>query len=440
MLMSGIPDFLCLCVQYVQNLGIIYKKHSEVVMTDKELEQIFIDTDFVHWSGSEEELRVAEYLKGKCEALGVLAEIEEFEVPEAEVKEAHLYADGMEIPCEGCFGCGSGEIEGELYYMPGTDPVSIAGAKDKIVLLDTGGVGHFVYQDLMKAGAKGIIFQYGNFHYDNEDIDIRDLRQAVVKDARKVLCVTVNVKEAVKLVKGSVRTVKIAISQTEGVGHSHNVIATVPGELDEYIVLSAHYDTTLLSHGAYDNMTGCAGLLGVMDALKDNRNHYGLKFIFCGSEERGLLGSKAYVAAHEAELGKYKLNINLDMIGTIMGKFISCVSAEDKLSAYISYMGAEVGFPISAKTGVYSSDSTSFADKGVPALSFARVTSNGVAPIHCRYDIMDVLSMEQLQKDIEFIALFTKRMACAAVCPVDREIPEDIKKELDEYTYRKRKK
>ena len=55
-------------------------------------------------------------------------------------------------------------VEGELYYMPGTDPVSIAGAKDKIVLLDTQGIGFFGYQDLMKAGAKGIIFQYGNVH------------------------------------------------------------------------------------------------------------------------------------------------------------------------------------------------------------------------------------------------------------------------------------
>ncbi|MFR7389865.1 MAG: hypothetical protein ACLUTU_13675 [Blautia faecis] len=35
-------------------------------------------------------------------------------------------------------------VEGELYYMPGTDPVSIAGAKDKIVLMDTQGIG-FLY-------------------------------------------------------------------------------------------------------------------------------------------------------------------------------------------------------------------------------------------------------------------------------------------------------
>ena len=102
-----------------------------------------------------------------------------------------------------------------------------------------------------------------------------------------------------------------------------------------------------------------------MEQLKGKELNYGLRFVFCGSEERGLLGSKAYVKEHKEELDKIVLNINLDMIGTYMGKFISCVSAEDKLAHYISYMAAEIGFPIEAKTGVYSSDSTPFADSGI---------------------------------------------------------------------------
>ena len=217
------------------------------------------------------------------------------------------------------------------------------------------------------------------------------------------------------------------------------MIAELPGETEEWIVLSAHYDSTALSHGSYDNMSGCVGLLGVLEAMKGKKRRYGLRFVFCGSEERGLLGSKAYVKAHEAELSKIALNINLDMIGTIMGKFIARVSAEEKLSHYLSYMGAELGFPLTASVGVYSSDSTPFADKGVPALSLARLAGTNVAPIHCRYDRPEVLSMEQLQKDIAFIAEFTRRMCQAAVCPVAREIPEKVKKELDEYLFRKRK-
>lgn len=403
------------------------------------LQQIFDNTDFVHASGTKEELQVAEYLKMQCEKAGVTARLEGFRVAMGEIEDAHLYADGEELSCKAFTCCGSGSVEGELYYMPGTDAVSIAGAKDKIVLMDTQGIGFFTYQDLMKAGAKAILFQYGNMYYPQTDIDQRDLREAVVGEERKVLCAMLHTSEAVKLVKNGAKQIKLEIEQKEYDGESHNVIAELPGKRDEWIVLSAHYDTTSLSHGAYDNMSGCAGLLGIMEQMKEKELNYGLRFMFCGSEERGLLGSKAYVRDHEAELEKIVLIINLDMIGTYMSKFIACVSAEEKLSHYISYMAAEVGFPVASKTGVYSSDSTPFADGGVPALSFARISSPNVTPIHCRYDVKEVMSMEQLQRDIDFLVKFTQHFANAVVCPVAREIPEKIKKELDEYLFRKRK-
>jgi hypothetical protein len=403
------------------------------------MKKIFQETDYVHRSGTPEELRAAEYLKARCEELGVPARLEAFPVAMAEIEEARVLADGKEIPCKGFFCCGSGTVEGELYYMPAQDPVSIAGAKDKIVLMDGSGVGFFGYQDLMKAGAKGILFQYGNVHYPIDDIDERDLRAAVVGEERKVLCAMIHTASAVELLRSETKRVQITIRQREWEGASHNVVAELPGKKDEWIVLTAHYDTTALSHGSYDNMSGCVGILGVLDALKDETLNYGLRLVFCGSEERGLLGSKAWVRDHEAELEKAVLNINLDMIGTWLGKFIARVSAEEKLAGYLSYMGAELGFPVEAKIGVYSSDSTPFADKGVPALSFARLAGGNAAPTHCRYDLPEVLSMARMEQDIAFIAAFTKRMANSAVCPVSREIPEKVKTELDEYLFRKRR-
>ncbi len=408
-------------------------------MTREELKRIFTETDYPHTGGTAEELRVAEFLKARCEALGVAARLEPFRVPMAEVKGGSVTADGREIPCEPLALCGSGEAEGPLCYLPALDPVSVAGAAGKIVLLDTQGVGRYGYEDLVKAGARGILFQYGNLHYPQRDIDRRELREHVVNGQPKLLCAMIHAESAVELVRNPPASVRIAVDQEEADGESRNVVAEIPGRRPEFITLTAHYDSTALSHGAYDNMTGCAGLLGVMDALKDRPLNYGLRFVFCGSEERGLLGSKAYAEAHAEELEQTAQNIDLDMLGPVMGKFIARVSAEDKLAHYLAYMGAELGFPVAAKVGVYSSDSTPFADKGVPAVSLARIASGNVAPIHCRYDRMDVLSMEQLEKDTAFIAEFTRRMAEAVCCPVAREIPESVKKELDEYLFRKRK-
>ena len=408
-------------------------------MDQETVKRILRDTDYVHASGTPEELRAAEYLKACCEELGVPARIEGFRVAMGDIEEARVIADGREIPCKGFACCGSGSVTAELAYLPSLDKVSLAKAKDKIVLLDTQGVGVFGYKDLMEAGAKGILFRYGNMFYPNEDIDERDLREHVVGEGRKVLCAMVNTKTAMELVKSRARTVTITVKQREYDGESHNVIAEIPGKNGKFIALTAHYDSTRLSHGSYDNMSGCVGLLGIMEKLRGKELNHGLRFVFCGSEERGLLGSKAYCRDHEGELDDIALNINLDMIGTYLGKFISCVTAEEKLAGYISYLAAELGFPVSVRMGVYSSDSTSFADKGVPALSFARLAGGDAAPIHCRYDTPEVLSPEQMLSDIDFIAEFTHRMACSVLCPVSRELPEKVKTELEEYMGRKRK-
>ena len=409
-------------------------------MNARQIRQILKDTDFSHESGSPEELKVAEYLKARCEALGLEAHLEAFEVENATVKKAVLNADGTEIPCEAYLNCGSGTVEAPLVYLPTLDPASLLRCRGAVVLLDSG-VGKFTYKDIMDNGAVGFITYNGNAFYPTRDIRISQLRSYTRDGYDKIPGVTVNVKDAVKLVEMGAKTVRLEIEQDEFNCDSHNVIAEIPGKKDEWIVLSAHLDSTNISKGAYDNMTGCIGLLGVLEALKKTApNNYGIRAVFCGSEERGLLGSKAYVAQHESELDKIALNINLDMIGPYVGHFIARVSAEQALVDYIRYLGMEQGFGLEARTGVYSSDSTPFADHGVPALSFARNAGNPVAPIHVRYDTMKVVSPEQCLKDIAFITLFTDRMANAFKCPVGREIPDSVKNELDEYMGRKRKK
>ena len=360
----------------------------------------------------------------------------------AEVRHAKLTVKNaagkeQEIPCKGYRLCGSGAVEAPFMYLPNTDPASLSQIKGKIVLLDTG-VGIFTYQDLMKGGAAGIVTYDGNVHYADRDIDQKELRPFVAQ-GKKTLAVNVNAKDAFAIVKSGAVSAKIEVEQEESSGESHNVIAELPGESGEWIVLTAHMDTTPLSHGSYDNMTGCLGLLCTLDALKGKKHRYGLRFVFCGSEERGLLGSKAYVAAHEAELETIALNINLDMIGTYMGRFIARVSAEDALVQFVRYFTSIRGWGIEARQGVYSSDSTPFADKGVPALSFARLAGPAQATIHNRYDTPALLSDEQIVKDSAFIADFTRTMADAVKCPVKREIPEKVRTDLDNYLGRKRK-
>ena len=407
-------------------------------MDIKWIDQILQDTAYVHTGGSPEELKCAQYLVEQCAKLGLEAHIEEFDVAMADMKKASLLVDGEEIPCKGYFCSGSGEVEAPLYYLPNDDAGSLAGCKGKIVLVD-GYMRHWLYQDIREAGAVGFISYDGNANYADEDIDQRELR-AAVHQGNKLLGVNINAKQAIKLVRDDAKMAKIVLEQDEYVGKSRNVVLDLPGEIEETIVLTAHYDTTSLSTGAYDNMSGSIGLLGIAEKFAKEPHRYSLRFVWCGSEERGLLGSKAYVAAHEDELSKFVLNVNLDMIGCIMGKFIACCTCEEKMVHYIEYLGTMEGFGISVRQDVYSSDSTPFADKGVPALSFARIAPGNTATIHNSYDTLAVMKAAQEAKDIDFINVFVSNMANAKRCPVSREIPEKMKDKLDIYLTRKRDK
>ena len=404
-------------------------------MDANKIMKIFGETAYVRMGGSPEELKTAEYLKAQVAELGLEAEIRPFDVDMATIEEAKLLVDGEEITCKGYLCAGSHEVEAPFYYLRSTDPHSLSRCKGKIVMVD-GYMGYWMYQDLLENGAVGFITYDGNANYCDFDIDQRELRSFVSK-GNKIPGVNINAKSAIALIRKGASSAKIVLKQEEYTGKSHNVILDMPGETDEYIAFTAHYDSTSLSQGAYDNMSGSVGLLGIAEFFAKNPHRYGLRFIWCGSEERGLLGAKAYCADEEA-LKNCVLNINLDMIGCIMGKFIYCVTGEEKLCHYLTYMGMEKGFGITGKQDVYSSDSTPFADKGIPAVSFARIAPPNTATIHNSYDTVAVMKGEQMVEDIDFIVSFADRMANAARMPVAREMPENMKDKLDIYLCRKR--
>lgn len=405
-------------------------------MNAENIMKVFSDTAYIRVGGRPEEKKAAEYLRQQVAEFGLEAALESFDVPLGDIEEAMLLVDGVSIPCKGYMCAGSSTVEAPFYYLRTNDAWSLRQCKGKIVLID-GYLGYWIYQDLLENGAVGFVTYDGHVNYADRDIDARELR-SYVSNGKIIPGVNINVKDAVSLIEKGVKSAKIVLKQKEYMGTSQNVVLDMPGEVDEYIVFTAHYDSTPLSQGAYDNMSGSIGLLGIAEHFAKNPHRYGLRFVWCGCEERGLLGSKAYCAAHEEELSKIVLNINLDMIGCIMGKFIACATAEEKLVNYIEYFAAEMGHEIKVSQDVYSSDSTPFADRGIPAISFARTSPNNTATIHNSYDTTKLMNGAQMAEDIDFLIAFTSRMANAKLCPVKREMPDNMKEKLDTYLFRKR--
>lgn len=81
-----------------------------------------------------------------------------------------------------------------------------------------------------------------------------------------------------------------------------NVLAEIPGRdrADEIVMLGAHLDSWHSGTGATDNATGCAVVLEAMRILKVLKlePRRTIRLALWSGEEQGLLGSKAYVAAH----------------------------------------------------------------------------------------------------------------------------------------------
>lgn len=98
-----------------------------------------------------------------------------------------------------------------------------------------------------------------------------------------------------------------------------NMLAYIPGKMEEIIVISAHYDHVgvikgEVYNGADDNASGVAALLKFAEHFKKNKPNYTLVFAAFDAEEMGLRGSKAFVALPPVSLEKIRLNVNMDMI------------------------------------------------------------------------------------------------------------------------------
>jgi hypothetical protein len=95
-----------------------------------------------------------------------------------------------------------------------------------------------------------------------------------------------------------------------------NVIAELPGRErpDEWVIVGAHLDSWDFATGAQDNGTGVAMVIDAARAIAGlgRPPRRSIRFALWGGEEQGLLGSRAYVAAHAHELARCIAAINTD--------------------------------------------------------------------------------------------------------------------------------
>ncbi|HEY4058333.1 MAG TPA: M28 family peptidase, partial [Kofleriaceae bacterium] len=96
-----------------------------------------------------------------------------------------------------------------------------------------------------------------------------------------------------------------------------DVVGVLPGTTtpDERVYISAHYDTVTMCSGADDNGTGIAGVLEAARLLAMTPHKRTLVVGCWDEEERGLIGSKAYVTRAKSANEKIVGSFVFEMIG-----------------------------------------------------------------------------------------------------------------------------
>jgi Zn-dependent M28 family amino/carboxypeptidase len=100
-----------------------------------------------------------------------------------------------------------------------------------------------------------------------------------------------------------------------------NLVGHIKGgrKADKYIVITAHYDHDgirdgKIYNGADDNASGTAALFAIASYFKKHKPDHSVVFVAFDAEERGLQGSRHFVANLPIPKASILLNVNMDMI------------------------------------------------------------------------------------------------------------------------------
>ncbi|MBQ6849875.1 MAG: M28 family peptidase [Oscillospiraceae bacterium] len=400
---------------------------------------------FVRVGGSAEELKAAQILKEEVEAMGIKADIEPFEIEDYVQEKAELevlepynkkyvvraYRFSENTPDEG--------IEAPFYYAENMTDVDIANSKGKIILVN-GIVRLDLFRKILKSGAVGFISMTGTM-LDTEENS--DLLQRSTRDTLRAFgnlpAASIRIKDAFEMVKEGATKVKLTVKGEFVTRTSHNVVATVPGtdKADEIVSFGAHFDSVEFSTGVYDNGAGSVINMEILRHFVANPPRRTLQFNWYGSEEMGLLGSKAWVKTHKDELKDHVYMINVDVGGSVLGADQALVLASKEAANYCDSFMRRKGYAVITKQDIYSSDGVPFADNGVPSTSFIRFGTQGAGYIHDRNDIIDWLYPKALERTTKFVQDYAEEMINADVFPFAKVVPPEMTEKVDNYLFKK---
>ncbi|GAB3328809.1 M28 family metallopeptidase [Hymenobacter humi] len=179
---------------------------------------------------------------------------------------------------------------------------------------------------------------------------------------------------------------------------SVNIVAKVPGTdaqlKKENVLFSTHQDHDgvrapiagdSIYNGADDNATGCAALLAIMRAFKQQPARRTALFVYHGAEERGLIGSTYYAAKPTVPQASIVAVLNAEMMGrnapdsaALLGSIAPHLNSSDLVKTALAANQAGPKFKLDTEWDkathpegwYFRSDHLPYARLGIPAVMY----------------------------------------------------------------------
>jgi hypothetical protein len=205
----------------------------------------------------------------------------------------------------------------------------------------------------------------------------------------------------------------------------YNVVAEIPGTDpvvgDEVVLLGAHLDSWHSATGASDNADASASLMEAMRILRalGVKPRRTIRMALWGGEEEGLLGSKAYAAAHYAGDANAKAREKLSVYfnsdpgtGPIYGWYLENNAAVQPIfDAWLAPF-KDLGARKNVMAGITNTDHLSFTALGLPGFnSLQDYREYDTRDHHTNMDFAERVKPEDLKQSAIVLAAFAYQAA-----------------------------
>lgn len=190
-----------------------------------------------------------------------------------------------------------------------------------------------------------------------------------------------------------------------------NVVVRKEGKTKETVVIGAHYDRTATGCGVTDNWSGITILAHIYRSIRALDTEKSYIFVAFDQEEEGLKGSRAMLkATPEPDHENFCAMVNFDSFGQAYPMALQNASSSKMIDlAKDLAKQNNIKFTSVAVEGA-SSDSASFLDKKIPAITLSGLGANWTSILHSSSDQIDKVNIDSVYLGYRFGLFYVSKI------------------------------